>query len=354
MINLASIAQHYRADFERAYGDRMTHVHSRALDQIIRCHTPQAGALLYHCGTCHLNTTLYPSCGHRHCPACQHQVNGHWLERQRKKLLPVNYYLVTFTLPAQLRRFVWTHQSWAYQAMFQAAQETLLSFFERDKKLGENPGFTGVLHTHSKNLTFHPHVHFVVPGGSLNKGKTRWQKKSGKYLFKADNLAQVFRGKLIALMSKANYYLPIGTPQEWNADCQFVGKGDGALTYLARYLYRGVINENNILTLTNDRVTFQYKNSDTKQFETITEPAIEFLWRMIQHVLPKGFRRARDFGFLHGNAKKALMRLQLVLKVIIRVQPTVQKRAVRCPQCQSAMELYLMRIGRHLIIANTI
>ena len=114
------------------------------------------------------------------------------------------------------------------------------------------------------------------------------------------------------------------------------------------------INENNILTLTNDRVPFQYKNSDTKQFETITEPAIEFLWRVIQHVLPKGFRRARDFGFLHGNAKKALMRLQLVLKVIIRVQPTVQKRAVRCPQCQSAMELYLMRIGRHLIIANTI
>ena len=263
MISLAAIANRYRADFESEYGKQMQTVHYRALDQIIRCHTPQAGALLYHCGTCQVDTTLYPSCGHRHCPACQHKANSDWLARQQQKLLPVDYYLVTFTLPYQLRRFVWTHQKWAYQAMFQAATQTLLSFFEHDKRLGDNPGFTGVLHTNNRKLMYHPHLHFVVPAGSLNQRKTLWQNKPGKFLFKADNLARVFRGKFIELMCDAHYYLPANTPEEWNADCQLVGRGDGALTYLARYLYRGVINENNILSLREGRVTFQYKDSET-------------------------------------------------------------------------------------------
>jgi len=201
MISLAAIAKRYQTDFERSYSSRLRAVHYRALDQIIRCHTPQAGALLYHCEPCRLDQTYYPACGHRHCPACQHQANSHWLSQQQQKLLPVDYYLITFTLPAQLRHFVWTHQTWAYQALFQAARETLLSFFKRDKQLGENPGFTGVLPTHSRKLKYHPHVHFVVPNGSLSKSKMQWQKKSGKYLFNADNLATVFRGKLITLMS---------------------------------------------------------------------------------------------------------------------------------------------------------
>jgi len=98
MISLASIAKQYRTDFEREYGNRINAVHTRALEQIIRCHTPQAGALLYHCDGCRLDVTLYPSCGHRHCPACQHQANSDWLARQRQKLLPVDYYLITFTL----------------------------------------------------------------------------------------------------------------------------------------------------------------------------------------------------------------------------------------------------------------
>lgn len=237
--------------------------------------------------------------------------------------------------------------------MFQAAKETLLSFFERDKQLGKSAGFMGVLHTHSRKLNYHPHVHFVVPGGSLSKSKTLWQKKSGKYLFNADNLAKVFRGKLIALMVEANYYLPINTPKEWNADCQLVGRGDSALTYLARYLYRGVINEKNILSLREGRVTFQYQDSETKRVREITEPATDFLWRIIRHVLPKGFRRARDFGFLHGNAQRTLARLQMILKNVLPPQPRNKKRPVCCPECQCEMELYLMRIGNHLIIDET-
>lgn len=132
---------------------------------------------------------------------------------------------------------------------------------------------------------------------------------------------------------------------------KFVGKGDSALTYLARYLYRGVINEHNILSLKNDQVTFQYKDSTTQQFKTIKEHAADFLWRVLQHVLPKGFRRARDYGFLHGNAKAKLKRLQLMLKV--RLAPLIKQKPkkVCCPKCHAEMELYLMRIGQRLVLS---
>ena len=211
------------------------------------------------------------------------------------------------------------------------------------------------IHTHSRRLEFHPHVHFIVPAGGLNKAGNQWQSKDGKYLFKADNLAKVFRGKFISLMVEAGYYLPDKTPKSWVADCEHVGSGDAALTYLARYLYRSVISEQNILSIKDGKVTFQYKESKSKQFKTITEPATAFLWRVLQHVLPKGFRRARNYGFLHGNAKKTLQLLQLILKVVLPVNSVKQKKAVCCPQCQHDMQLYLMRIGTRLInIGSTI
>lgn len=353
MIKLAAIAKHYQNELTQNYGHLMKAVHHRALNQIIACHTPQAGAMLYHCDDCTFDTTVYPSCGHRHCPACQHHANSEWLDLQRQKLLPVDYYLSTFTLPYQLRHFVWHHQTWAYQAMFEAAKQTLDAFFKRDKRLGDCNGLLAVLHTHSRQLKFHPHIHFVVPAGGLDKSHTLWQQKTGKYLFNANNVAKVFRGKFIEKLCEAGYYLPANTPKSWVVDCQHVGRGDSALTYLARYLYRGVLSEKNIVSLKNNQVTFQYKDSKTKQYKTITEQASVFLWRVLQHVLPKGFRRARNYGFLHGNAKRTLKLLQLILKV--RIPPLVHRvrKGVCCPKCHAQMTLYLMRIGQRVVIGQT-
>jgi hypothetical protein len=354
MINLATIGKQCQQQLLNKYGYMLQDTHRHALNKIIACHTSQSGAMLFNCNNCHLATTLFPACGHRHCPACQHAADNDWLDCQRQKLLPVDYYLIGFTLPAQLRAFVWHHQKWAYQALFIAAKETL-DAFKRDINMGEHAGYIGVLHTHSRKLEFHPHVHFVVPAGSLNKSKTLWLSKAGKYLFVADNLAKVFRGKFIELMVKVVYYLPANTPASWNADCKYVGRGDGALTYLARYLYRSVISAQNILRLNNGQVTFRYKESKSKQFITITEPAVDFLWRVLQHVLPKGFRRARNYVFLHGNAKATLQRLQLILKVRLQIVSVKQKKGVCCPRCQGEMQLYLMRIGTRLKInGNTI
>jgi hypothetical protein len=180
-----------------------------------------------------------------------------------------------------------------------------------------------------------------------------WHANNSKFLFVADNLAKVFRGKFIAMMKAASYYLPRKTPTQWNADCEYVGKGNEALTYLARYLYRGVISENNILALNNDEVTFEYKPSKSKTFKTITEHACKFLWRIMQHVLPKGFRRARNYGFLHGNAKATLKRLQLQLKVTLQPLQPVIKKQVCCDKCHQPMALYLMRIANRIILGGT-
>ena len=155
-------------------------------------------------------------------------------------------------------------------------------------------------------------------------------------------------------MIKSGYTLPPKTPNSWVADCQHVGKGDSALTYLARYLYRGVINEKNILSINHDQVTFQYQDSKTKQFKTITEQATAFLWRVLRHVLPRGFRRARNYGFLHGNAKHTLIRLQLMLKVVLAPIEIIPKKGICCPNCKDQMTLYLMRIGHRVIIGQPI
>jgi hypothetical protein len=135
MISLVLIAEEYQQQLLEKQGNNIQTEHRHALKKIIACYTPLADAMLYHCDRCQNVTTLYPACGHRHCPACQHAANNDWLDCQRQKLLPVDYYLVGFTLPAELRAFVWHHQKWAYQALFQAAKETLDAFLNVIKNL---------------------------------------------------------------------------------------------------------------------------------------------------------------------------------------------------------------------------
>jgi hypothetical protein len=354
MIKLADILREHHSEFIRTYGHRLQPTHHRALSQILACHTPDCGEIHSQCSDCLRDNVHYCSCGHRFCPSCQHLANRDWLARQQQKLLPVDYYLITFTVPRQLRPFIWHHQKWAYKALFDCAVATLQSFFERDKRLNGNAGLTAVLHTHTRNLDFHPHVHFIVPAGSINKRNGLWRQKNGQYLFKADNMAKVFRGKYIHAMVQTGFYLPPNTPKVWNADCEHVAKGDKALTYLARYLYRGVISEDNILGCQQGEVTFRYKDSTTKQYKTITESAIKFLWRVIQHVLPKGFRRARDYGFLHGNAKRTLQRIQLMLKVKLTPIAPRHKAPMCCPDCGNTLQLVWMKRNKPISLIPSI
>jgi len=339
MIRLAQLLRQYQEPLIQQYATKMQPRHYQAMQAIMDCHTPACGEMSYVCTSCGQLETLCHSCGHRSCPACQHQTNNQWLDRQRQKLLPVEYYMVTFTLPAQLRAFIWHHQAWAFNALFSAAAQTLTTFAKHDSRLGGIPGMTGVLHTHSRRMEFHPHVHFVVPGGVFNPQHSLWKPKPGKYLFNGRAMAKVFRAKFTEAMSRQGFRIPEHAPPQWVVQCQHVGRGEPALTYLARYLYRGVIREENILRHENGEITFQYQDNQTRQWKKRTETAVKFLWLVLQHVLPKGFRRTRDYGFLHGNSGQILQRLQLILRVAFFPSEPETTVSRHCPCCQTVMRL---------------
>jgi hypothetical protein len=291
------------------------------------------------CPKCRSRAERYHSCGHRSCPACQHYDTGQWLERQAQKLLPVEYSMATFTLPAQLRNLAWHHQRTVYALLFECAISTLKSFGLNDKAMGGELGFTAVLHTHSRRLAFHPHVHVVIPGGCFLIRRRQWKKRRGKYLFNELNLAHVFRARLLAALTRDRFSLPANLPSQWVVNCKHVGKGLPALQYLSRYLYRGVISENNIIADDGTYVTFRYREGESNTVKTRRCKGEDFLWLVFQHVLPKGLRRVRDYGFLHGNARKLRQLIQMVLKVTLPTPEPKTRPAFICPHCKVAMKI---------------
>ena len=313
MIRLAEVAAAFLPQLEAGYGDRLLPGHRHALSAILRCRTEECGTAAIHCHACEHEDSFPLSCGHRACPQCQNDAVEHWLERQRAKLLPVDYYLITFTLPAQLRALVYSNQRQAYDLLIKLAWQTLSEFGLNDKTLHGRLGATAVLHTHSRALDFHPHVHIVVPAGAIDTLLNRWRTKQGKFLFPEKALAKVFRAKWFQAMKDRGWTVKAKLPREWVVDCEWVGNGEKALLYLGRYLYRGVLAEKNILACEDGQVTFGY-TQNSGAIKTRTLPGADFLWLLLQHVLPKGFRRTRDYGFLHSNCKQLIGRLYLLLR----------------------------------------
>ncbi len=340
-MNLADIADEYGDRFLKKYEHRLLPGHRKALKAIQLCRTPGSGMTLLECNGCGSRDQKPMSCGHRHCNRCQNTDTSQWLARQSQKLLPVEYFMVTFTLPAQLRTLAWQHQRTVYDLLFRIASDTLKEFGANPKNMDADLGMTGVLHTHSRRLDYHPHVHFVVAGGGINTRRNEWRKLKGKYLFNGKNLAKVFRAKLLKALDEHKLLSPklkVTVPKEWVVNCKHVGKGLTALKYLSRYLYRGVISDKNILSSRQGQVTFAYINSETGKTDTRTLSGEDFLWLVLKHVLPKRFRRSRDYGFLHSNAKKRLFLVQLLLNVIISPIKAIIRPVFKCRKCGESMK----------------
>ena len=319
------------------YGNAVLPGHLKAMNAICSCRTPGSGELYVHYPNCHHGQWHPISCGHRSCPQCQNHAVSQWIDRQQGKLLPVPYFLATFTLPYELRSLTWRHQKAVYSILLICVSSILKDFGLNPKNLGAEIGMTMVLHTHSRRLDFHPHVHVVVPGGGINKARRQWKKKKGKYLFNEFAMAKVFRARFLKALKEAGLSIPKSVPPKWVVDCAHVGKGITALKYLSRYLYRGVISEKNIISNQNGQVTFKYIESKTGNTRYRTLKGEDFLHLIMQHVLPKGFRRVRDYGFLHGNAKKLLFLVQLILHVGIKRIEQRPKPVFKCPCCKSPM-----------------
>lgn len=342
-MDLISIFDQFQDSFMDKYANRLLPSQLAAINAMRRCRTPDSGELYVQCNECDQAEWRPMSCGHRSCPKCQNHETSQWLDRQRAKLLPVEYFMVTFTLPRELRAVAWRFQSQVYAIMFACAVNTLKDFGLKPKHLGAEMGMTAVLHTNNRRLEQHPHIHIIVPGGGVDKRRRQWKKLKGEYLFNGFALAEVFRAQFLAAVNKAELKIPVGVPQKWVAHCKHVGTGLPALKYLSRYLYRGVISEKSILYCRDGKVTFSYVDSETGKTELLTLSAEEFLWRILQHVLPRGFRRVRDYGFLHGNAKKLLALIQLVLRVMIEPSPPRPRPVFKCHKCRAPMTIVRFR-----------
>ena len=314
MITLSSVIDQFEADFLSRFQHQILPSQLKALDAMKICRTKHSPVMQVNCTDCEHQLFVPHSCGHRNCPHCQHHESQQWIERQCQKQVPAGYFMITFTLPAQLRKLAWQHQRLLYSMMFDCVWETLQTFSQNDQKLKGDPGVIAVLHTHSRTLDYHPHIHAVMPAAIVDKINKLWRSKQGNYLFNHKALAKVFRAKMLTRLAQENLSLPKSMPQKWVVDCKSVGSGDKALVYLGRYLYRGVIREKDILSCQDGQVTFRYQNSKTKQIEIKTVSGARFLWLVLQHVLPKGFRRARNFGFLHPNSKQLIKVLHYLLK----------------------------------------
>ena len=351
MIRLATVIDTFETDFLAHYRDRLRSEHTRALAAMKHCRTQASPMMQVKCTGCEQQKLVPHSCGHRHCPHCQHHESQQWLERQMKKQVPAEYFLLTFTLPAEFRALTWAHQSVVYELLMRCSWETVRRFSQNDKQLQGTPGAIAVLHTNTRPLAFHPHVHLVMPAAALDAKQKRWRTKrpgkaKGGYLFNHKALAKVFRAKMLAAIEAAGLTLPRRYPEKWVVDCKSVGSGEKALIYLGRYLYRGVIAEKDIVACKDGQVSFRYRNAKTSRMEIRTVSGAHFLWLVLQHVLPKGFRRARNFGFLHPNCKRLIALLQVLLKFDPgRALTWVKQRApIVCTCCGAVMVIVKTRI----------
>ncbi len=343
MIRLADIIKENEQPFMEKYGRLLLPGHLNAMNAIKTCRSKLSLKMLVECSDarCGYKKLLLHSCGNRHCPHCQNHATQAWIDKQMQKLLPTTYFLITFTLPSQLRQITWYYQRIIYSFFFKCAWETIKTFAYNDKKLGGRAGAIAVMHTHSRELNVHPHIHIVMPAATINEKQGLWANKTGKYLFNEKALAKVFRAKMLQAFNDNNLSIPAQYPEDWIAHCKEVGKGHKALLYLGQYLYRGVISEKNIVSSKNGQVTFKYKNNKTNTWNFKTMPAVDFIWLIIRQVLPKGFRRARNFGFLHPNCKRLIRLIQYVYRITPAFGEAIKKqpKKITCPCCGAQMKI---------------
>lgn len=304
----------------------------------MQCRTAALGGEVYGCPNCQRQHYVYHSCNHRACPQCGSAKAGAWLEDQKCRLLPVPYYLITFTVPEGLRSWLRSHQKAGYCALLQQSAATLQDVAARPKYLGAQLGFLSVLHTWGRQLQYHPHVHCVVPGGGLRPDGLRWcQPKTPNFFLPQIVLAARFRNRLkSALAAQADaHQIPAALwRQNWVVDVQPAGSGLNALKYLAAYVYRTALGSQRILQDQDQQITFKYQDSEHHQWHTLSLPAQEFLRRFLQHVLPAGFQRIRHYGWLSPAAHTKRQRLRSLLDYQppprVCPQPPPERR---CPHC---------------------
>ena len=348
MIPLAQVLRRHWPAYEQKFRARLLPSHRRAVAAVLSCRTAALGGQLYRCD-CGQHHYAYHSCNHRACPQCGHADTTEWLNRQKRKLLPVPYYLITFTVPAQLRAVIRSNQRALYPLLLRQSAAALQDVALQHKDLGAHLGVMAVLQTWTRDLRYHPHVHCVVPAGGLSADRLRWvSPKCDGYFLPQNVLASRFRTRLKEALQQNHPPLWRQIPStawslDWVADVQPVGTGAPALKYLAAYVYRTAFSAQRIIADDGQFVSFTYKDPKGPGTRTVRLSAERFLHRFLQHVLPQGLQRVRHFGFLSPAAKARWQRVCTLLAWQASPTPPPQPiPAPLCPCCKKPMTL----IGR--------
>lgn len=367
-LEVADVFRRHGDAFLDRHGDGLSHEQRRVLHDVTACRTAALGGHVEECDRCGHRQVAYNSCRNRHCPKCQAQAAADWMEAREAELLPVDYFHLVFTLPASLGPIALQNPRVVYGLLFRAAAETLQQIAADPEHLGAEIGFFAVLHTWGQNLQHHPHVHCVVPGGGIASDASRWIACRPGFFLPVRVLSRVFRGKFLSLLRNAfdrgrlafhGKLAPLADPAEFQrrlddrARTEWVvhakppfGGPEQVLKYLARYTHRVAISNNRLVALEGDEVSFHWKDyaHGVKQ-KTMTLQAIEFIRRLLLHVLPTGFVRIRHYGFLANRVCRE--KLELCRRLLAAITPPVAvksdpepKRAAEarpephaCPAC---------------------
>jgi hypothetical protein len=373
-LEVADIFRTYEKEFFAQWGHVLGAHQRKAFAAIRDCRTAALGGHVEYveqCDTCGHRVISYNSCRDRHCPKCQAMSRAKWLAQKEGELLPVSYFHIVFTLPRQLGGLALQNAREIYCILFRAASETLLSIAADPKRLGAEIGFLAVLHTWGQNLHLHPHLHCVVPGGGISPDGVRWIGcKKQSFFLPVKVLSSRFRNLFLTHLRKAfqdgtlNFHGEIAglaQPAVFEALCRetrrmswvvFVkppfGGPEQVLKYLARYTHRVAVSNRRLLSMEDGRVTFAYKDyADSNKSKVMTLEATEFIRRFLLHILPSGFVRIRQFGFLANRARGK--KLALCRALLGAVPPDNGSKVER----QEAKPCPICKIGRMILIGIT-
>jgi hypothetical protein len=352
-------------EYVEAFGPAMPGRQRQVLQQILRCRTPALGGQLFECPDCPGFHYRYHSCNDRHCPQCGQTDADDWLQRQRVRLLlPVPYFLVTFTVPEELRHFIRSNQQTGLDLLFATSARALQELAGNPRRLGAQLGMLGVLHTWSRTLIFHPHLHYLVPGGGLSPDGRRWVPAREKFLLPVKPLGAHIRTRFKERLLQEQPELFKQVPAKawkrpWIVDSRPAGSGQNALRYLSRYVFKPATNNRKVPQLPDGRLLWRYRESQSGKLTSLKLQPMEFMRRFLQHTLPKGFARVRTFGWLHPAARKRANRVRALLGQAPLLSAAEQEtwnpppdpdletaatevkpaHAVLCPHCQKIMRL---------------
>jgi Putative transposase/Transposase zinc-binding domain len=331
-LEVADVFRKHERNFFERWGAVLALYQKKAFQAICKCRTAALGGHVDRCDQCGHTAISYNSCRDRHCPKCQAMARAKWLAQRETELLLVDYFHVVFTLPQQIGGLALQNAGEIYRILFRAASETLLTIAADAKHLGAAIGFLAVLHTWGQNLHLHPHLHCVVPGGGISPDGSRWIRCRRSFFLPVRVLSCLFKKKFLIYLTKS-YHLGklkfhgemagLAKPAAFEALCRQAsrinwvvyakapfGGPEQVLKYLARYTHRVAISNRRLVSMEDGRVTFKWKDyAGGNQPKTMTLDALEFIRRFLLHILPPGFVRIRQFGFLANRVRKKKLAL---------------------------------------------